>query len=134
MFGQTFSREDIYKIQIKAESEEDLKSQVNLLRYLVIELLREVEILRKTQIDESQQQGVSPKHSIYGKNYREKSLLVHSSLISQGVSGLVSRWVSDKTTGNGLAVSELSVLESLGYTPEEIEAYLEKVEEVAIYT
>ena len=134
MFGQTFSREDIYKFQLEAESGEDLRSQVNLLRYLVIELLREVEILRKTQIDESQRQGVSPKHSTYGENYREKSLLVHSSLISQGVSGLLNRWVSDKTTGNGLALSELSVLESLGYTPEEIRDHKEKVEEVATYT
>jgi hypothetical protein len=129
-----FKTADIRRLQIPAQSEAELKFQVSLLSYLVIELLREVEILRQTQIDEAQKQGISPKHSAYGENYREISLWIQSSVGPGGLVSFFKDWISDKTTRNGLAVTEFPMLEKLGYTSEEIEEYLEKVEEVSIYT
>jgi hypothetical protein len=84
---------------------ETLQVRIDHLAGLVVQLLIEVEALRRTHLDEAHERGVVPKDSAYGRAYRAVTELSHN---SAGVtSGL------DKV---------------LGYTADELAQFAEHIE------
>jgi hypothetical protein len=114
----------------------DLEAKVDALQGLVLDLLREVEALRRTQLDESQAAGLCPKESRYGKIYRDTALLTHNSCgPSDGITKLLELWRQDlPPTRHGGGLSEILMLNRLGFSPAEIDRYVREAEECETYT
>lgn len=111
-----------------------LENRIDALTSLVIELLREVEALRSTELEKAKIQSILPKDSIYGRQYRKTALLTHDSAgPSGGIDKLLHLWCaeSSKETSGRFAgyLEELLMLERLGYSKEDIRKYLEEVRE-----
>jgi hypothetical protein len=114
----------------------DLEAKVEVMQMLVLDLLREVEALRRTQLDDAQANGICPKESRYGKIYRDTALLTHNSCgPTDGIAKLLNLWSQDlpATLGGG-RLSEVVMLKRLGFSPAEIDRYVQEAEECESYT
>ena len=126
----------------------DLEAKVEVLRALVLDLLREVEALRGTQLVQSQANGIRPKESLYGRIYRDTALLTHDETgPSSGIEKLLDLWRArpifrfgedSQYTGYGNEftgeLAEVAMLKRLGFSPAEIDRYIEDVEECMLRT
>lgn len=109
--------------------QKDTTEKVEVLKELVLALLMEVEALRSGLLEESQTRGVTLKNSSYGRAYLSTALLTHNAAgPSGGVEKLLERWVSSRTTSNGISFREALMLMRLGYSQEEIENYAAEAE------
>lgn len=107
----------------------DTTEKVEVLKDLVFALLMEVEALRSGLMEESQARGVTLKNSSYGRAYLSTALLTHNAAgPSGGVEKLLERWVSRRTTSNGISSREVLMLMRLGYSQEELENYAAEAE------
>ncbi|MBW4642907.1 MAG: hypothetical protein KME23_07915 [Goleter apudmare HA4340-LM2] len=110
-----------------------LEERFRLLTHLVIELLREVEALRKAQINESQASGILPKDSHYGNAYQQTAYLTHNSAgPTGGIDKLLALWFGYPEqvpqSRYGSFLTEILMLRRLGLTEEEIKQYIQKAE------
>ena len=111
-------------------AEGSLPARVALLQRLVLDLLREVEALRRTQLEVSRAEGIFPKESCYGRAYRATALMTHDATgLSSGLHKLLLHWeerLGNRWTG---PLNEIVMLERLGYSAQEIERYIKEAEE-----
>jgi len=88
--------------------------EIKVLRKIIFHLIREIDILRETNIQKSILENQSPKDSIYGNLYKEICI--------------------DWFNRNDELPDETIMLRKLGYSEDEIKKYLEKIAEVSQYT
>ena len=113
----------------------DVEAKVHVLQMLVLDLLREVEALRRTQLEECQAKGISPKQSPYAHAYRETALLTHDSTgTSTGIRNLLERWEECEGTRHGGSLNELAMLARLGFSAQEIVQYIQEAEDYEMRT
>lgn len=119
---------------------QQLEQKVEMLTELVIELLREVEALRSTEIERCKSARILPKDSIYRKQYRETALLTHNSAgPSGGLDKLLSLWLIEPPTATATSrfteyVTEFVILQRLGYSDADLQEYLREVDMVSTFT
>ena len=105
------------------------EQQIGALKEIVIDLMMEIEALRSAMIEEAKSKGIDPKDSFYGKAYRDTGLLTHCAVgPSSGRDKLLTRFISVKTTANGIQLREALMLLKLGYSPDEIAGYANDAE------
>jgi hypothetical protein len=118
---------------------EQQAQKIAVLTDVVFELLREVEALREATIAEARRQGISPKESSYGRAYEAAAMGTRSwARMSDGWPNLFARWMGftwfdgrdDLAQASfGEPMRELIMMRRLGFSPEEIDAYLERIRE-----
>jgi hypothetical protein len=105
--------------------------EIKVLRKIIFHLIREIDILRETNIQKSILENQSPKDSIYGKLYKEICI---ESYNSAGPSSGEDKIMWDWFNRNDELPDETIMLRKLGYSEDEIKKYLEKIAEVSQYT
>ncbi len=105
--------------------------EIKVLRKIIFHLIREIDILRETNIQKSILENQSPKDSIYGKLYKEICI---ESYNSAGPSSGEEKIMWDWFNRNDELPDETIMLRKLGYSEDEIKKYLEKIAEVSQYT
>jgi hypothetical protein len=105
--------------------------EIKVLRKIIFHLIREIDILRETNIQKSILENQSPKDSIYGNLYKEICI---ESYNSAGPSSGEDKIMWDWFNRNDELPDETIMLRKLGYSEDEIKKYLEKIAEVSQYT
>jgi hypothetical protein len=111
--------------------EGDSAARVRVLADLVLGLLVEVEALRSALLHEAEAKGVAGKQTAYGRAYRHAALLSHDAAgPSGGLEKLLAVWLGDQPDRslNGFRLRELAMLKRLGYSEQELEAYVQEAE------
>ena len=109
----------------------DSAAKVRVLTDLVLDLLLEVEALRSALLLAAGAKGVAGKQTTYGRAYRSTALLSHDAAgPSGGWEKLLAVWLGDQEEGpgNGPRLRELAMLKRLGYSEQELKAYVEEAE------
>ena len=105
--------------------------EIKVMRKIIFHLIREIDILRETNIQRSIQENQSPMDSIYGKLYKEICI---ESYNSAGPSSGEDKIIQDWFNRNDELPDETIMLRKLGYSEDDIKKYLEKIAEVSQYT
>src|ERR1043165_3672012 len=114
----------------------DNAATVQLLANLVLDLLIEVEALRKAHLLDAKAKAVAGKQTTYGQAYRSTALLSHDSAgPTGGWEKLLALWLGDENrAANGIRLRELAMLNRLGYSDKEVEEYVEEAESYEMRT
>jgi len=109
--------------------------QIQTLRRIIFHLMREIEALRETKIEEAKLAGISPKNSVYAQLYEQVCLRSHNTSSWTPLEMKVSsEWFHTEQAIDQAELDELIMLKKFGYSDIEIQEYLKKVDEVSEYT
>ena len=115
----------------------DIAAKVDVLGDLVLNLLVEVEALRRALLLDAKAKGVAGKQTTYGQAYRSTALLSHDAAgPSGGLEKLLAMWLGDQADRslNGARLRELAMLKRLGYSEQELEEYVAEAESYEMRT
>ncbi len=102
--------------------------EIKVLREIIFHLIREIDILRETNIQKSILENQSPKDTIYGKLYKEICIESYNSAgPSSGADKIMWNWFN---SSDGLP-DETIMLRKLGYSEDDIIEYLERIARVS---
>lgn len=109
--------------------------RIAFLTELVLDLLVEVEALREGQLEAAEAEGQRGKDTPYGRAWRRVVELSHNAAgPSSGIEKIFRSWSGSAQDAEGGSGRELAMLERLGYADDEIEAFLEHLEQLETYT
>ncbi len=113
----------------------DMDIEINALRKILFHLIREIEALRETNLQEANLNGILPKQSVYGQVYERVYLRSYNSAGPwSGYEKFLWDWFHKGQVNARDNPDELMMLRKLGYSDIEIQEYLNKVTEVSEYT
>lgn len=105
--------------------------EISALRKIIFHLIREIHVLRETNIQNAIDHNHSPKETLYGKLYYETCILSYNS--SGPLSG-EEKILNDWFNKSGGPYDEILMLKKLGYTQQEIDDYMKLSQQVGQYT
>jgi hypothetical protein len=118
---------------------EQQAQKIAVLTDVVFELLREVEALRAASIADTKRQGIALRESSYGRAYEDTAMGTRSwARMSDGWPNLFALWMGytwfdgrdDLAQASfGEPMREMIMMRRLGFSREEIDAYLQGVRE-----
>jgi hypothetical protein len=106
--------------------ENDHIASMSILWKIFEALMMEIEVLRKTMIEESKAKGIAPKDSIYARIYEEETLNSYWGRNQR----IISKFFPRPTNPDVPDLRETLMLIRLGYSVEEIEKYKKQVQEL----
>jgi len=109
--------------------------EIKHLKDIIFHLIREIDVIRETMIQESLEHGIPPKESVYGKTYRKVCIQSHNSagpVSNHGRMKILKKWFGDMDWDIGL--EETIMLAKLGYSDDEIKEYSKEAKRVSRLT